>query len=180
MTHYEDIIKFWFEELTEKQHFIKDEKLDSLMRYRFQKMHTQAMNCEFFSWRKTPEGRLAEIIVLDQFPRNIYRDMPLSFSSDSLALMLSQEAIHCGDNLRIPITRRSFLYMPFMHSESSVIHAEAVKIFSESGLEGTLDYELKHKKIIDRFGRYPHRNKILGRISSAEELEFLKGPESSF
>jgi uncharacterized protein (DUF924 family) len=177
---YSDIIKFWFEELTPKDWFMGGEKLDQKMRERFKRIHEQADNGELFEWRKNPEGRLAEVIILDQFSRNIYRGTRQAFESDKIALVLSQEAIRTGDDQRLPVPKRTFLYMPFMHSESPIIHETAVELFKALGEEGSLDYEYKHKKIIDRFGRYPHRNKILGRSSTPEEIEFLKGPDSSF
>ncbi|MCO7227430.1 DUF924 family protein [Pleionea sp. CnH1-48] len=175
-----EIISFWFEELEPKQHWIKDVAFDQMIAERFGNVHRAASQSELFYWRDTALGRLAEIIVLDQFSRNMYRDRPESFAFDSLALCLSQEAVRAGVAKDLNDQQRSFLYMPYMHSESPAIHEEAVKLFSEKGLEGNLDFEMKHKVIIDRFGRYPHRNKILGRESTAEEQEFLTQPGSSF
>ncbi len=125
-------------------------------------------------------GRLAEIIVLDQFPRNMFRDHARSFASDAMALCLSQEAIRNKADNQLKGKQLSFLYMPFMHSESRQIHVVAEQLFSHPEVAGNLDFELKHKAIIDRFGRYPHRNKILGRESSDEEIEFLTQANSSF
>lgn len=178
--NYAEIIKFWFEELTKKQWWIKDEQLDQNIRTRFLGTHKLAMKNRLTHWRAEPEGRLAEILVLDQFSRNMFRGTPASFASDSKAVELTISAIESAADKQLTIGKRTFLYMPFMHSESPSVHERAVKVFSEPGMEGTLDFELKHKKIIDRFGRYPHRNKILGRESTEEELEFLKSPESSF
>ena len=138
------------------------------------------MRCELFEWRTSAKGRLAEIIVLDQFSRNMFRDTPLAFASDPLALVLSQEAISIGADEVLTSTQRSFLYMPFMHSESLIIHEAAVQLFTKNGVQSNLDFEMKHKAIIEQFGRYPHRNEILGRESTAEELEFLKQPGSGF
>ena len=146
----------------------------------FQAIHHQAIQAELWSWRKTAEGRLAEIIVLDQFSRNLYRDQPQAFAHDSMALMLAQEAISLQLDAQLSPDHRSFLYMPFMHSESKLIHEFALKLFQRLGNEINLSFEKKHKLIIDRFGRYPHRNAILGRSSTAEELEFLTQPNSSF
>lgn len=143
-------------------------------------MHAQAVQCELFGWRAHPFGRLAEIIVLDQFSRNIYRGTARAFEADSLALALAQEAVATAVAAVLGPDHRSFLYMPYMHSESRRIHEIAVGLFSEAGLEPSLKSEIRHKAIIDRFGRYPHRNAILGRVSSQEELEFLKAPGSSF
>ena len=177
----EDVLKFWFEELTPKQWFEKDESVDNEIRERFRLLNEQATKCELFEWRHSPEGRLAEVIVLDQFSRNLYRGKPASFASDALALALAQEAIHLGEDQKISPAQRVFLYMPFMHSESKRIHERAVVLYqSLKGFENNLNFELRHKAIIDRFGRFPHRNEILGRASNPEELEFLKQPGSSF
>ncbi len=135
---------------------------------------------ELFNWRTTALGRLAEIIVLDQFSRNIYRDTAKSFEHDSLALILAQEAVFIRADKMLNPNQRLFLYLPYMHSESKIIHQQAIKLFKQEGLEYGYEFELKHKKIIDRFGRYPHRNEILNRVSTPEELEFLTEPESSF
>ena len=132
------------------------------------------------AWRDDPLGSLAEIIILDQFSRNMYRDTPEAFASDGLAIHLAEEAIDKGHDKEMKPDHKPFLYLPFMHSESKEMHEKAVKLISELGLKQFLDAELKHKIIIDQFGRYPHRNSILGRESTAEEIEFLKGPESSF
>ncbi len=172
--------KFWFEELTPKDWFSKNKELDRAITQRFGDTLVAAAACELADWRRTPEGRLAEILVLDQFSRNIFRDTPYAFSQDPLALALAQEAINAGDHLALAQTRRKFIYMPFMHSESARIHETAVTLFSEPGMEDNLRFELRHKAIIDRFGRYPHRNAILNRQSSAEETEFLKQPGSGF
>ena len=178
--NYQTINDFWFQELKPEQWFAKDPELDHSIAARFETVHDAAGKGELFPWRETAEGRLAEIIVLDQFSRNIYRDMPLAFAFDSISLVLAQEAIRFGAHLELSAQRRTFLYMPFMHSESPLIHHRAVELFSEPGLEKNLVFELRHKAIIDRFGRYPHRNAILGRLSSAEELAFLNTPGSSF
>ena len=176
----DSILHFWFEELTPKQHFAKDPALDEAIRTRFGATLEAAARCELFAWRTTPEGRLAEILVLDQFSRNVYRDTPRAFAQDPLALVLAQELVASGGDRNLPLDRRGFAYMPYMHSESTLVHTQAVALFAQPGMEDKLRFELHHKSIIDRFGRYPHRNVILGRTSSAEELEFLSGPGSSF
>jgi uncharacterized protein (DUF924 family) len=174
------VIKFWFEDISQTQWWKKDAQFDQLIASRFSEVHGQASCGELYQWRDTAEGRLAEIIVLDQFSRNIYRNSPLSFATDSLALVLAQEAIQVGADKEVSEGVRSFFYMPFMHSESAAIHKEAVSLYEAYGNEGNLNFELRHKAIIDRFGRYPHRNEILGRDSTAEEVEFLSQPGSSF
>ncbi|TNC80352.1 MAG: DUF924 domain-containing protein [Oleiphilus sp.] len=177
---YQAVIKFWFEELAPKQHWVKDAQLDEDIRTRFGDCHAAANLGELWAWRQHPEGRLAEIIVLDQFSRNIYRNQPQSFASDALALVLAQEAVLSGADQRLSTEQCSFLYMPYMHSESLLVHQEALKLFAQPGMEDNYEFELKHMDIINRFGRYPHRNAILGRDSSPEELAFLAQPGSSF
>ncbi|MDO3721571.1 DUF924 family protein [Marinobacter sp. chi1] len=177
---YQDIIDFWFSELKPEQWWQKDAELDALIERRFGALHAQASAGELFPWRETPSGSLAEVIVLDQFSRNIHRDKPESFANDPLALGLAQVAISKGFDRELAPVERSFLYLPFMHSESQLIHVEAVKLYEQLGIRNNLEFEYKHKAIIDRFGRYPHRNNILGRASTPEEIEFLKQPDSSF
>jgi len=176
----QDILHFWFEELTAKQHFVKDAALDALIRARFGIALEAAARCELWTWRATPQGRLAEILVLDQFSRNAYRDTPRAFAQDALALVLAQELVASGQDRSLSVTQRVFAYMPYMHSESELVHAQAVALFSQPYMEDNLTFELRHKEIIDRFGRYPHRNAVLGRTSSALELAFLSEPGSSF
>lgn len=177
---YREIIKFWFEEVEPKQWWSKDAELDQLIVTRFSSTHEMAVRCELSGWRKNADGRLAEIIVLDQFSRNMFRGTPLAFAYDSLALVLAQEAISAGADQLLEPMKRTFIYMPFMHSESLLIHEEAVELFRLNGQQGNLDYEIRHKQIIEKFGRYPHRNAILGRDSTAEEIIFLQQPGSSF
>lgn len=177
---HQEVIDFWFEELSPKQWFMGGDELDRLIAQRFSDLHKQASRCELVDWRQSPQGRLAEIIVLDQFSRNLYRDSPHAFSSDPLALALAQEAISLGLDKQLNPQQRTFLYMPFMHSESLVIHQRAVELFKENGIEGNLEFEYKHKVIIEKFGRYPHRNDVLGRESTPEEQAFLLQPGSSF
>ena len=174
------ILNFWFKELTPNQWWIKTDELDQIIESRFGDVHNAANRCELHSWRITAAGRLAEIIILDQFSRNIYRDNPKAFASDNLALALAQTAVAAKADIELNDLQRSFLYIPYMHSESAKIHEIAIKLFSQKGMGKNLEFELSHKKIIDRFGRYPHRNAILGRQSTTEEIEFLKTAGSSF
>ena len=169
-----DILTFWFDELTPKQHFVSDEAVDEMIISRFSTVHGQAANSELAHWRETPEGRLAEIIILDQFSRNMFRGNARSWLQDPLALELARAAVANGDDMRIDQSRRSFMYMPFMHSESAQAHEEAIVLFESLGKDDTLKYELLHKDVIDTYGRYPYRNEILGRVSTPAELEYLK------
>lgn len=180
MTTYPEIINFWFEKIEPESWWKKDEAFDQIIRERFTDIYQQAVKCELFEWRQDALGWLAEIIVLDQFPRNMFRDSPQAFATDNMAVILVQEAVANQVDNELTATQKSFLYMPLMHSESALIHETALELYSQPGLEFNLDFEKKHKAIIDRFGRYPHRNAILGRTSTEEEVAFLNGPESSF
>ena len=171
---------FWFEEIDPKKWWVKDDAFDQLIRQRFADLHGQAARCELYPWRNSPQGRLAEIIVLDQFSRNIFRNKPQAFAHDALALALAQAAVECGADQTFNAAEKSFLYMPFMHSESLHIHEIAMRLFAQPGLENNYDFEKKHKAVIERFGRYPHRNAILRRPSTPEEIEYLQQPGSGF
>jgi uncharacterized protein (DUF924 family) len=176
----DDVLRFWFGELTPADWWRKDPTLDRRIAGQFGPTLEAAARCELVAWRRCARGRLAEVIVLDQFSRNIHRDTAAAFANDALALALAQEAVARGCDLELSPAERVFLYLPWMHSESPLIHAEALRLYSAPGLEPNLDFERRHKAIIDRFGRYPHRNAVLGRASTAEEIEFLAQPGSSF
>jgi len=178
-TH-EQVLAFWFEELKPADWWRADPAIDQLIADRFAGLHQSASQAELHAWRAQPRGRLAEVIVLDQFSRNIHRNTPLAFASDPMALALAQEAVAAGADQGFTQMERVFLYMPYMHSESRVIHVEAERLFRLNGKADNHDFELRHKAIIDRFGRYPHRNAILGRASTGEELAFLEQPGSRF
>ena len=176
----DDVIGFWFGEIEPAQWYAQSDALDATIAAWFGALHAVAAACGLFEWRGSPEGRLAEIIVLDQFSRNIFRGTAAAFANDALALALAQEAVRAGNDAALPAVRRAFLYLPYMHSEAAVIHAEALVLFAAPGLENNLDFERRHWAIVERFGRYPHRNAVLGRASSAAELAFLATPGSSF
>lgn len=171
-TKWQDIIYFWFEECTPKDWWGGAVAFDERIRSRFLETHSAVVRGEMEGWRESSRGRLAEVIVLDQFSRNMFRGMPAAFATDFLALALAQEAVRGGYDTPLNNTECQFLYMPFMHSESRVVHEQAKLLFKRLG--DSQGYEAEHKKIIDRFGRYPHRNAILGRASTVEEVEFMK------
>ncbi|MEX0958713.1 MAG: DUF924 family protein [Burkholderiales bacterium] len=175
-----EVLAFWFEEIEPKKWWAADPEFDTHIKERFAPLLARAAQGELFTWRKQPKGRLAEIIVLDQFSRNIHRNTPAAFSQDPMALVLAQEAVSAGILESLSATERPFLLMPYMHSESRFIHMQAENLFREHTSQNSHEFELKHKAIVDRFGRYPHRNGILGRASTAEEIEFLKQPGSGF
>jgi uncharacterized protein (DUF924 family) len=172
----EEILEFWFEKTSTKQKFTKDEKFDSLIREKYLDLYWRVVNRETTDWEAVPEGILAEIVVLDQFSRNMFRGDKQSFAEDALALELAEKMVEKGLDKKISLEKRSAIYMPYMHSESREVHEKALEIFKkfakESSDNTTLEYELKHKSIIDKFGRYPHRNEVLGRESTPEEITF--------
>lgn len=176
----EQILAFWFSEIDPKLWWAVQPAFDAQLHERFLPTLERAAKGELHTWRTSAQGRLAEIIVLDQFSRNIYRNTPQSFAQDPMALALSQEAVVAGALPPLQPVQRAFLIMPYMHSESALIHAEAEQLFRDWAPGENYQFELRHKAIIDRFGRYPHRNQILGRASTAAELEFLKQPGSAF
>lgn len=180
MNAMENVLTFWFEESAPKQWFEKSAKFDSIVTQRFAEMLERAAKGELAYWRVSIRGRLAEIIILDQFSRNIWRDTPKAFAQDNMALVLAQEAIKQTDYNLLTLSQRKFILMPFMHSESRFIHQQAVELFRGLGDDSTLNFEMQHKAIIDRFGRYPHRNELLGRPSTKDEIIFLQQPNSSF
>lgn len=177
---HQSVLEFWFHETSPARWWKADPAFDRLIVTRFFDLHRRAARAELFEWRTEPRGRLAEIIILDQFSRNLYRGDGLAFANDTMALALAQEAVASKADLVLSPEERVFLYMPYMHSESRLIHQVAARLFREKAPKGNYEFELRHKAIIDRFGRYPHRNTLLGRPSTAEELAFLTEPGSSF
>lgn len=176
----EEVLAFWFEDIDPRSWWSADPVFDGLIETRFSELLKEAAMGELYIWRTEAKGRLAEIIVLDQFSRNIYRNTSQAFAQDSMALVLSQEAVAAGALDGLTPTERVFLLLPYMHSESKHIHGQAEALFRAYTPAENLDFELRHKAIIDRFGRYPHRNVVLGRDSTQEEIEFLKQPGSRF
>ena len=166
-----EVLEFWFSEVGSSGWYRLSEVLDETIRNRFESVMKNVIAGETAHWRDTPEGRLAEIIVLDQFSRNMYRGTPDAFATDALALILAQEAVRNKADQRLEEPQRSFLYMPYMHSESTKIHKTAAILFKSTN---NLRSELRHKEIIDQFGRYPHRNQILKRQSTVEEVRWLE------
>ncbi|SHM88845.1 DUF924 domain-containing protein [Halomonas cupida] len=176
----DEVIEFWFQTLNPRQWFVRDEALDQRIRETFGATLDAAAAGELWRWRTSARGRLAEIVVLDQFSRNIHRGSARAFAQDGQALVLAQEAVAQKADRVLDVAWRAFMYMPYMHSESLAVHDEALRLFDQSGLEDNLRFEHRHRDILLRFGRYPHRNEVLGRESTAEEREFLMQPGSSF
>jgi uncharacterized protein (DUF924 family) len=177
---FDEVLWFWFLETKPSEWWTVDRDFDALIAKRFGALLGNAERCELCDWRAEPRGRLAEIILLDQFSRNVYRGTPKCFSNDPVALVLAQEAVAGGHDQELATDERAFLYMPYMHSESAIIHVRAERLFASLGPCESYDSELRHKAIIERFGRFPHRNELVGRRSTAEELAFLREPGSRF
>ena len=175
-----EVLRFWFEELTPEQWFAGDEELDATIKERFSDIHAQVAAGEFWQYRTDPYSYLAEVIVLDQFSRQMFRGTGQAFAYDGMALTLAQHALQANLEQQLDQAERQFLYMPFMHSESRVIHEAALPLFESLGNPEALKYERIHKDIIDRFGRYPHRNERLGRESTSEEKDYLANNQEDF
>lgn len=167
------VLQFWFTEHGRDDWFSGKPDFDIKVIERFTETQRRAAACEFWRWRETPDGRLAEIVVLDQFSRQIHRGKAAAFASDPLALALAQEAVRTGDDRRLDRHGRMFIYMPYMHSESLAVHEEAVRLFTALGLAEQIEYERAHRDIIARFGRYPMRNAALGRESTPDEIAYM-------
>lgn len=174
------VLDFWFAELAAKERFSGEAAVDQRIHERFTATHAAVAAGECADWRTTPAGALAEIIVLDQFSRNLFRGTVQAFAYDGMALVLAQVARTAQYDQQVTDAERLFFYLPYMHSESSMIHAEAAILFTELGDAEALEFEQIHKAIIDRFGRYPHRNRQLGRKSSPEELAYLADESQPF
>ncbi len=186
------VLDFWFDKNNEQYWFAQNDNFDQQINDKFGKIWQAAKQGECVIWRTAEAstdsnssttalaGRLAEIIVLDQFSRNLCREQADAFAQDGMALVLAQEAIQQPYFDTLPMEWRRFIIMPFMHSESAMIHERYLPLFEQLDDANTLDFEHRHKDIIDQFSRYPHRNNILDRESTDEEEAFLKQPNSSF
>lgn len=176
----QDVLDFWFGELTPEQHFAKDDQLDATIRTRFAALHDFLMASGAAGWRDTPDCLLAAVIVLDQFSRNIHRGTGQAYAADTLALSLTLEAIgkHWDDDM--PPERATFLYMPLMHAENPEAQRLCLRKFTALGRPENLRYAMEHAVVIEQFGRFPSRNAALGRQSTAEELEYLKRPDAGW
>ncbi|MDA1090463.1 MAG: DUF924 domain-containing protein [Proteobacteria bacterium] len=175
------VLDFWFVENGPKQWFSKDDAFDAAIRERFEVLVGQAAEGELSHWRASAKGALAEILILDQFPRNLYRgDDARAFASDRFALEAAKAALERKIDQELSESERTFLYLPFEHSEAAEDQETSLRLFGSLADKSLLVWAEKHQAIIDRFGRYPHRNAALGRPSTDAELAFLKEDGSSF
>jgi|HigsolmetaAR201D_1030396.scaffolds.fasta_scaffold00937_13 uncharacterized protein (DUF924 family) len=169
----DDVLRFWFHELTPQQWFSKDEQLDREVRERFGALH-EALATHALAVPDSARAMLAAVLVLDQFSRHIHRDTEQAFAFDPHALQLARQAIERNYDRDLAVNERKFLYMPFMHSEDLETQSRCVELFSALGDAESLRFAVEHHDIVHRFGRFPHRNAILGRDSTAEEQRFLE------
>ena len=179
----ETILSFWFEEIDRSKWFAKDTAFDDVIRSRFEGSYRDAVSGAFDSWCDSGKGCVAMCIVLDQFPRNMYRDRPEAYASDEQALAVTRDALARGRDLEYGIGSdfRHFLYMPLMHSERLADQRQCVELIRTRLSDAkVLQYAEQHLSVIERFGRFPHRNAILGRNSTPEERDFLKSPDAYF
>lgn len=186
----EEILDFWFTDRVQLLCFERNDAFDAELRTKFGAAVAEAQAGGFEDWRATPEGTLALLILLDQMSRNIYRGSPQAFAGDARALAIAAQAVELGFDRHFAIPKRRFLYLPFEHSEDTAVQKRALALFGalavecapEHNVDGAVQliYAARHAEIIFRFGRYPHRNAVLGRVSTAAEEAFLKEPHSSF
>ncbi|MCJ8518012.1 uncharacterized protein (DUF924 family) [Pseudorhizobium tarimense] len=177
---WQEILDFWFGRLSRKQWFEKSDEVDAEIDRRFRETHLALARGGVEEWRETPDGRLAAIIVLDQFPRNIYRGTPLAFATDWMALREARLAIEAGADEGVAVDHRAFIYLPYEHSEDLRDQQRCVELFKRLGDSEYLDYAERHLAVIQEFGRFPHRNALLGRQSTDAELDYLSKPGAGF
>ena len=175
----QDIINFWFVEHGPKDWFSFNAEFDAVITSKFSQIHAKAMAGELFEWRSTPMGRLAEIIILDQFTRQMFRKTPKAFSADAIALILAQEMVVGNHDEDLNNQEKNFAYMPFMHSESILMHDYALPLFKNIS-DQTFEFALEHRQLIVEFGRYPYRNATFGRANTTAEDAYLVKKNSSY
>lgn len=170
----QDVLDFWFSAQMQPMWFAKSDEIDSRIRDTFAPTYEAARRGDLDDWAATPEGALALVIVLDQFPRNIFRGSGRAFEANDIALHRARAALEAGFDRQVDPQRRQFFYLPFMHSEDLADQNRSVRLYQDLGDAGSLDFAIRHRDIIDRFGRFPHRNAALGRADTPAEQEFLR------
>jgi len=169
-----EILDFWFAESSRDKWFNSTAEFDEEIRQRFEKTWGLARAGSYDHWEEDPEGALALVIVLDQFPLNMFRDDARQYSTEAHARAVARYAIERGFDKKFDKARRAFFYLPFMHSESLADQDYAVQLYQQAGLDDNLRFAEHHRDVVRRFGRFPHRNAALGRDSTEQELEYLK------
>jgi uncharacterized protein (DUF924 family) len=180
INHHQDVLGFWFATSSKAHWFERSDAFDVEVRSRLGPLHERAMAGEIDGWASNPKGLLALVILFDQVPRNIHRGTPLAFATDAKALALARLAVDRGLDTGFETDERLFLYLPFEHSEQLADQERSVALFRALGDANYLDYAIRHRDVIARFGRFPHRNAVLGRASTAAERAFLEEPGSAF
>ncbi len=176
-----DILTFWFEEHGHEDWFGAKPEFDARIAEKFTDTHAAVARGEAWRWRTTPEGRLAEIIVLDQFSRQLFRGRPEAFACDATALALAQEAVAGGHHNFLPaLPQRMFLLLPYQHAESALVQAESVRLHTALGEPEMLKFAEGHAECIRRFGRFPKRNAALGRVSTPDEIAYIASTDGMF
>lgn len=172
------ILDFWFSDIARSKWFASTPEFDQQIRDQFELVWQQASRGELDGWAETADGALALAIVLDQLPLNMYRGEALSFSTEAKAIAISKRAIKAGLDKALPQDKLAFLYMPLMHSEDIEDQKLSVQMFDAAGLTENARFARHHMDLIERFRRFPHRNEILGRESTAEEVEYLNSKQA--
>lgn len=178
---HQDILNFWFSEEISKKHWIKDENFDAEIREKFSSLHKQAIQGELNEWEENAESSLALVILLDQFSRNMFRGKPEAFSTDAQSLRVAKNAVSKGFDKNLKDDQRAFFYLPYMHSENIEDQKECVRLFAgKDTYKKNHNFALAHLEVIEKYGRFPHRNKILGRENTPEEEIYLQDPNAGF
>ncbi len=173
-----DIIDFWYSEKIKKHWFDSTPEIDDLIRDKYESLWQSAAQGEIDAWYNTAQACLALAIVLDQFPLNMFRGQVKSFSTESMAIAVALHAVHQGYDRELGKSERAFLYMPLMHSENMEHQNLSVQLFEAAELQDNARFARHHRELIRRFGRFPHRNNILGRQSTPEEIAYLASDEA--
>ncbi len=169
-----EVLSFWFEELTQEDWFMQNDGVDKAIAERFGDLYRQLKSSPPSVADANAETAVAAVIVLDQFSRNMFRGSAEAFGADNIAVALSSQAIEAGLDTKLGEDQRCFLYMPFMHSETLADQERGIMLFRALGRENNLKYAIEHRDVVAKFGRFPHRNRALGRESTPEELDYLK------
>ena len=177
---HQGVLDFWFDPENKPHWFKQSDAFDQMVAERLGPAHRRALAGEIDGWAVESRGLLALVILLDQVPRNLQRGTPEAFATDAKALALARLAVDQGMDRGLDVDQRAFLYLPFEHAEDLADQERAVALFRELGNAMYLDYAIRHRDVVSRFGRFPHRNDILGRESSPAERQFLETPGSSF
>jgi uncharacterized protein (DUF924 family) len=178
MDNPQDILEFWFSDAVRPRHFRSTAEFDQQLKERYLAVWQRAKSGQLDEWLSSREGCLALVIILDQFPLNMFRDQPEGYSTEQQSRDVARHAIRTGFDEQLPVDQRAFLYLPFMHSEALFDQDYSVALFEKAGMQESLKWAKHHRQIVRQFGRFPHRNAVLGRQSSQAELAYLKSDQA--